>query len=108
MKYLSRNLVIAAAIAGLSASVSLSALAEHDLSLSEIAKLHESGAVKTYEQLDAAALEKHPGASIRDTDMEQRNGVYIYQVDLTDTNGVEWDVEVNAATGAVISDRQDD
>lgn len=78
-----------------------------DISSHEADKLRAAGSIQTSEQLNAAALGKHPGASIDDTELDEEYGKLVYQVDLTDAEGVEWDVDVDAATGKVLKDHQD-
>ena len=63
------------------------------------------------EKLNQAALAQHPGttaASITDTELEQTaTGAYVYQVELRDSKGIEWDVDLDAKTGKVLSNKQD-
>ncbi|MBU2014530.1 MAG: PepSY domain-containing protein, partial [Gammaproteobacteria bacterium] len=35
-------------------------------------------------------------------------GRYVYQLELRDDKGVQWDVELDAKTGEVLKDHQDD
>lgn len=59
-------------------------------------------------KLNKNAIAKHPGSSVHDTELEEEYGRYIYQVELRDPQGVKWDLETDAATGAVLKDHQDD
>jgi uncharacterized membrane protein YkoI len=52
-------------------------------------------------------LAKHPGGTIHETELEEEYGKYIYQVELRDNKGVEWDVEFDASTGQILKDHQD-
>lgn len=78
-----------------------------DLGPGEALKLRDAGIILPFEKLDAAAMSKHPGAAITDTELEEEYGKHIYQVELRDPNGIEWDVEVDAASGQVLKDHQD-
>ncbi|WP_122666274.1 PepSY domain-containing protein [Pseudomonas viridiflava] len=78
-----------------------------DISADEAATLRAAGIIQRSGQLDAAALARHPGATINDTELDEKYGKHIYQVELTDTQGIEWDVDVDAATGKVLKDHQD-
>ena len=78
-----------------------------DLGPDEALKLRDAGTIMSFEKLNAAALAKHPGATIEETDLEQENGRYVYELDLRDAQGVEWDVELDAVTGQVLKDHQD-
>jgi uncharacterized membrane protein YkoI len=78
-----------------------------DIGPEEAAKLRAAGIIQAFEQLDAAALTRHPGAKINDTELDDEYGKHVYQVELTDAQGVDWDVDVDAATGNVLKDHQD-
>ena len=78
-----------------------------DLGPDEALKLRDAGTIQSFEKLNAAALAKHPGGTVHETELEQEYGKYIYQVDLRDAQGVEWDVELDAVTGQVLKNHQD-
>nr|BFE95544.1 hypothetical protein GCM10020185_60800 [Pseudomonas brassicacearum subsp. brassicacearum] len=42
-----------------------------------------------------------------DTELDEEYGKYIYQVDLRDTKGIEWDLELDATNGKVLKNHQD-
>lgn len=79
-----------------------------DLGPDEALKLRDSGSIQSFEKLNGAALAKHPGGVIRETELENEWGRYIYQLEVVDAQGVEWDLELDAATGEVLKDHQDD
>ena len=79
-----------------------------DLGPDEALRLRDAGTIQSFEKLNAAALAKHPGATIEETELEQEHGRYQYQVELRDALGVQWDVLLDASTGAVLQDHQDD
>lgn len=93
------------------AAVALTAIAgaaQADVRPDQIPGLLKSGAIQDFEKLNKLALDKHPGFTIHDTELDQdAQGNYIYQVELRDTKGVEWDVDLNAKTGEVLKDKQD-
>lgn len=101
MKYLTA--VIAASIIALTTGLAQA----RDLGPDEALKLRDAGTIQSFEKLNAAALAKHPGGTVHETELEQEYGKYIYQVDLRDAQGVEWDVELDAVTGQVLKDHQD-
>jgi uncharacterized membrane protein YkoI len=78
-----------------------------DISADEAATLRAAGIIQSSEQLDTIALAMHTGATINDTELDERYGKHIYQVELTDTQGIEWDVDIDAATGKVLKNHQD-
>ncbi|RAU40731.1 MULTISPECIES: PepSY domain-containing protein [unclassified Pseudomonas] len=78
-----------------------------DLGPDEALRLRDAGTIQSFEKLNAAALAKHPNATITETELEQEYGKYVYQVELRDGKGVEWDVELDAVSGQVLKDHQD-
>ncbi|MEG5263707.1 PepSY domain-containing protein [Pseudomonas sp. JDS28PS106] len=79
----------------------------HDLDAAQGQALRDNGTIQSVEKLNAAALESHPGAKITDTELENEYGKYIYKVELQDEKGIEWDLELDAVTGQVYEDHQD-
>jgi uncharacterized membrane protein YkoI len=79
-----------------------------DIGPDKAVQLMQAGTIKSFDALNEAALAKHPNATIRDTELEREYGKYVYKVELRDADGVEWDVDLDAATGEVLDDRRDD
>ena len=82
-------------------------LAQADVRPDHIPELLKSGEVSSFEKLNQAAIAKHPGATILDTELDHSYGKLVYEVELRDTNGVKWDVDLDAKTGEVLQDKQD-
>ena len=83
-------------------------LAQADVRPDQIDGLLKSGAVMPFEKLNAAALAKHAGATITDTELDHNtSGVLVYEVELTDTAGKKFEVKLDAKTGAVLEDKLD-
>lgn len=78
-----------------------------DVSDEEVARLQAAGSIQSLEKLGSAALMAHPGATITDSELDEDYGKHVYQIDLTDANGIEWNVDVDAATGKILKDHQD-
>jgi uncharacterized membrane protein YkoI len=78
-----------------------------DLGPDEALRLRDAGTIVSFEKLNAKALEKHPGSTITDTELEEQYGKYIYQIEMRDPQGLEWDLELDAVTGQVLKDHQD-
>jgi len=79
-----------------------------DLGLDEALKLRDSGSIQSFEKLNELALAQHPGGVIRETELENELGRYIYQLEVVDAKGVEWDLELDAANGQILKNHQDD
>lgn len=78
-----------------------------DLGPDEALRLRDAGTIVSFEKLNATALAKHPGSTITDTELEEQYGKYIYQIELRDPQGLEWDLELDAVSGQVLKDHQD-
>ncbi|CAH0152745.1 PepSY domain-containing protein [Pseudomonas brassicacearum] len=78
-----------------------------DLNTDEARKLQDAGTILSFEKLNAAALAKHPDATVTDTELEVEYGKYIYKVDLRDAKGIKWDVELDATNGEELKNQQD-
>ncbi len=78
-----------------------------DLGPDEALRLRDAGTIVSFEKLNATAVAKHPGSTITETELEEEYGKYIYQVELRDPQGLNWDLELDAVSGAVLKDHQD-
>ncbi len=79
-----------------------------DLGPDAAVRLRDAGRILPFEQLNATALAQHPGAAIAETELEEEYGRYIYQLELRDPQGVSWDLELDATTGQILKNHQDD
>ncbi|WPO00121.1 PepSY domain-containing protein [Pseudomonas sp. MUP55] len=70
-------------------------------------KLPGTVTIVAFDQLEATALALHPGSTLLGTDLDEEYGKYIYQIELVDAHGLEWDVELDALTGHVLKNHQD-
>ena len=79
-----------------------------DVTVNQIPQLAKDGKIKPLEELNQIVMKLHPGATITDSDLDNHFNSYEYEVELRDAKGVEWDVDLNAATGEVLKNKQDD
>jgi uncharacterized membrane protein YkoI len=79
-----------------------------DVPVDQIPQLVKDKKIKPLDELNQTVLKLHPGATITDSDLDQHPSLYEYEVELKDAKGVEWDVDLNAATGEVLKNKQDD
>jgi uncharacterized membrane protein YkoI len=100
------------ALIALFAAVALSVAAgiaqARDLGPDEALKLRDAGTVQSFEKLNTAALDQHPGGKIEETELEEEYGRYIYQLEVRDAQGVQWDIELDASNGQILKNQQDD
>ena len=106
MKTAFKTAATAAAFAALFGTSPL-LLASDDIGPDQAVKLLQDGVIKPFDALNATARAKHPGATLGETELEREYGRYVYKVELRDEQGVEWDVDIDAATGEVLDDRRD-
>ena len=97
------NALTLASFIGLGASLAHA----RDLGPDEAQRLHDAGTIVPFAQLNATALARHPGSTITDSELKEKYGKYLYQLDLRDPQGLEWDVELDAVSGQVLKDHQD-
>lgn len=91
------------------ALISTAALVQaKDVSLDEAIKLRDAGSIQAFDKLNALALAQHPGGVLQDTELENQWGRYVYQIELRDAQGLEWDIELDANTGEILKNQQDD
>lgn len=84
-----------------------SALAR-DIDAQEAEQLVSAGTIKPLAELDRVATALHSGTFIDDAELDEEGGRLIYEVELRNEAGAEWDVELDARTGEVLRDVQDD
>ncbi len=97
-----------ALIAAAALSVAAGLAQARDLGPDEALKLRDAGTVQSFEKLNAAALAQHPGGTIEETELEEEYGRYIYQLEVRDAQGVQWDIELDASNGQILKNQQDD
>jgi len=79
-----------------------------DIGPDQAMKLVEAGTIQPFDKLNAAVLASYPGATLRETELELEHGRHIYQVELRDAQGVRRELHLDAASGEVLDDREDD
>lgn len=89
------------------ALTTVAGIAQADIGPDEVVRLQKAGTVGDFEQFNKQALEKHPGFQIKDTELENKGGRFVYKIELKDAKNVEWDFDVDAKTGEVLRDAQD-
>ncbi|MGD9659735.1 MAG: PepSY domain-containing protein [Porticoccaceae bacterium] len=87
-------------------SFAVSAAAD-DIGPDKAIELVEQGAIKHFRELNKIALDLHPEADIVETELENHYGKYIYKLELRDASNTQWDVHVDARSGEVVKNHQD-
>lgn len=99
MKRLTRALVL------LLLSTSVGA---RDLSQDEALRLREQGRIMPLEQVLALVGKRHPNASLLEVELEEEDDIYRYEVELATRDGLVRELEIDAATGTILKDEEDD
>ena len=85
-----------------------SVVAARDLNQDEALELRQQGVILSLEQLLQQAMARHPGARLLEADLESKNGGYAYEVELVTADGVVREIKLDATTGALLEDEEDD
>jgi uncharacterized membrane protein YkoI len=79
-----------------------------DLDQDEALRLRQQGVILPLEQLLQQALDRYPGAKLLEAELEEKHDVYIYEVELLTTEGVVRELDLEATTGRLLKDKEDD
>jgi uncharacterized membrane protein YkoI len=78
-----------------------------DLDQDEALRLRQQGVILPLEQVVKQALERYPGSKLLEAELEEKHDVYIYEVELLTTEGVVRELDLDAATGELLKDKED-
>lgn len=79
-----------------------------DLGQDEALRLRQQGVILPLEQLVQKALGLHAGSKLLEVELEEEDGLYVYEIELLTSEGIVREVKVNAANGEVLEDEVDD
>lgn len=79
-----------------------------DLSQNEALQLREQGLIIALEKLLQLVEQRHPQASLLEVELEEDDGIYIYEVELATREGIVRELEINAASGKILKDEEED
>ncbi len=88
-----------------------SGLAARDLGQDEALRLRQKGVIAPLEHLLGPAFERYPGAKLLDAELEEhkdRPVRFIYEIELLTVEGVVREIELDANTGQLLKDKEDD
>lgn len=72
-----------------------------EVRVDEAWRLVRDGVILNFDELNDRALAVQPGTII-DTELERDHERYIYEVEIRDVDGQEWDVDLDARDGTVL------
>ena len=79
-----------------------------DLSQDEALRVREQGRIIPLEQLLELVAHRHPQSSLLEVELEEDDDIYIYEVELATRDGVVRELEIDAHTGKILKDEEDD
>ena len=79
-----------------------------DLDQDEALKLRQQGIILPLEQLLETALGRYPGARLLEAELEQDDDRYQYEVELLTPQGVVREIKLDARSGELLKDEEDD
>lgn len=79
-----------------------------DLSQDEALRLREQGRIIPLEQLLSLVEARHPKSSLLEVELEEDDDIYIYEVELATREGVVRELEIDASTGKILQDEEED
>lgn len=79
-----------------------------DLDQDEALRLRQEGVILPLEQLMQTALGRYPGATLLEAELEEEDGLFIYEVELLTGGGVVRELELDARDGRILKDEVDD
>lgn len=79
-----------------------------DIDQDEALHLRHAGAIQPLEQLKRAMLVRHPGARLLETELDEDDGVYRYEIELLTAGGQVRELELDARSGRILKDAIDD
>lgn len=79
-----------------------------DLDQDEALRLRREGLILPLEQLLQVALQRYPGAELLEAELEEEDGVLVYEVELLTAQGIVRELELHAGNAEVLKDEVDD
>lgn len=81
--------------------------ASRDLDQDEALQLRREGLILPLESLLQQVKQRYPGARLLEAELEEDDGLYIYEIELLTADGVARELEVNARDGRLLKDEED-
>ncbi|MCU0092139.1 PepSY domain-containing protein [Pseudomonas koreensis] len=78
-----------------------------DLGPDEALNLRKQGVILPLEQVLQQAMDRYPGAKLLEVELEEKDDVYIYEVELLTVEGVARELHLKADTGELVKDKED-
>ncbi len=79
-----------------------------DLGQDEALRLRERGEILPLEEILKFALERYPNSKLLQVELEEKQGAYVYEVELVTPQRVVRELKFNASRGNLTKDKEDD
>ncbi|WP_179576752.1 PepSY domain-containing protein [Pseudomonas sediminis] len=79
-----------------------------DLDQDEALRLRREGVIMPFEQLMQQIGNAYPGSTLLEAELEEEDGVLVYEVEILTTSGVVRELELDARNGNILKDEEDD
>ena len=70
-------------------------------------RLSEAGEILALEKILEHAQQHQPGR-VLEVEFEKKRGQYIYEIEILNTDGIVWELELDAQTGQLLERKQED
>lgn len=97
--------------AALAAALALSLIGSvqaRDLDQDEALRLRQEGVIQPLQQLLQQAMTRYPGARLLEAELEEEGDHYVYEVELLTEDGQVRELELDAVSGSILKDEEDD
>ncbi|KJH80097.1 PepSY domain-containing protein [Pseudomonas sp. KSR10] len=81
--------------------------AGRDLDQDEALQLRHEGLIMPLEALVQRTMERYPGARLLEAELEEEDGIYVYEIELLTADGVARELELDARDGRLLKDEED-
>lgn len=98
------------ALIALAAAVLLScgSVAARGIDHDEVLELRRSGTLLAFEKVVALISGRYPDSQILDVELEDEDGIYLYEIEILTSDKRIRELEIDARTGAILEDELDD
>lgn len=84
-----------------------SAWAGQDIDQDDAKALKQKGLILPLERILQAAQHVHPGR-VLEVELEKKGDLYIYEIEISDSNGQVWEMKFNASDASLLSQERED
>ena len=81
--------------------------ASRDLDQDEALQLRHEGLIMPLEALLQRTMARYPGARLLEAELEEEDGIYVYEIELLTADGVARELELDARDGRLLKDEED-